>query len=131
MQSEDRICPCCGQSAPPTDGVTVSLTENRLFYREQSIHLTSRLAELAFILAKRMPETVVTGSIIQQLWGDCEGDFADTNIKVAVCQLRPRLKPLGLQIVTTWGKGYRMVALPVVSRTEGFSTVTGADYAQA
>lgn len=129
--TDTRTCPCCGQSAPPDDGVTVSLTENRLFYREHSIHLSARLAELAYILAKRMPETVVTGSIIQQLWGDCEGDFADTNVKVAVCQLRKVLQPIGLQIITTWGKGYRLAALPMVSRTEGFSTVTGADYAQA
>jgi DNA-binding response OmpR family regulator len=94
----------------------VSLEENLLSYRGESIHLPNRLAELAFVLARRMPETVAHGGIIQRLWGVAELDYADDSVKVAVSQLNAKIRPLGLRILNTWGVGYRMTV--DVSKTE-------------
>jgi DNA-binding response OmpR family regulator len=98
--------------------VVVSLEENRLRFREHSIRLTSRLTDLAYALARRMPETVSHATITQQMWGADEPDYADTNIKVSVTQLRNKIRPIGLDVENTWGRGYRLTILPEMSQTE-------------
>lgn len=108
MKSDVIKCPCCGQGVPTTSAVVVSLEENRLVYRAQSIPLTPRLAELAFILARRMPATVAHEAIIGQMWGAMEGDNARVSLSVGIMHLRAALKPIGLDIINTREVGYRL-----------------------
>lgn len=117
MTSDVIKCPCCGQKTAPGQ-VRVSLDENRLWFGEVTVVLPPRLAELAFILAKNMPCSVGNEQIAQAMWGGLER-FSDNNIKVAVCQLRPRLKAVGLSVATTHNRGYRMSRM---SRTERSQT---------
>jgi DNA-binding response OmpR family regulator len=112
----------------PASDVWVSTIENRIVYNGHDIKLPGRLINLAAVLAKRIGNAVTRDAIISQMWGNQEGDFADTSLSVACMQLRKRLKPIGLVIVTTWGVGYRMAK---VSKTERFSTSTGAEHAAA
>jgi DNA-binding response OmpR family regulator len=114
MTPELNKCPCCGQSVVGGK-VGLDLNENILRYDRHAIHLPKRLAELAFILIRRMPSSVSREAIIQQMWGDREPGFAESNINVAICQLRVRLEPIGLRIITSRGIGFRMAE---VSRTE-------------
>ncbi len=118
MTSEPVKCPCCGQATTPVDAVTVGLQENRLVYRGQSIPLWPRLAELAFVLARRMPETVSYDTIISAMWGEAEGTDASNSVKVAVHELRPKLAPLGLRIVNTKDRGYRLDVVTEMVRSE-------------
>lgn len=120
-------CPCCGGTMPAS-GVWVSTLENRIVYNGHDIKLSGRLIDLAAILANRIGNTVERGEIISQMWGYTEGDFADASLKVACMQLRKRLKPIGLVIVTTWGVGYRMAK---VSRTESSTQLKEATRAAA
>lgn len=110
-------CPCCGQTTRG-ENIRVDLGENMFYFNGQGMRLQPRLAELAFILARRMPETVSHDVIIGQMWGDAEPASAENSIKVAVGQLRIKLRTIGLTIVNTWARGYRMEVMPAMSRTE-------------
>lgn len=126
MTSEPNKCPCCGQ--PVAGGkIGMDLNENILRYDRHAIHLPKRLADLAFILVRRMPASVSREFIMHQMWGDREPDFAQENINVAICQLRKRVEPIGLRIITARGIGFRMAE---VSRTEITNPMEQA-YAQA
>ena len=115
MKSDTINCPCCCQKTEQSTEVRVDINENRLYYRENSVKLLNRLADLAYVLADRMPNTVPHDTIIRKMWGDVEGDFAQTNVNVAVHQLRQVIRPMGLDIINNWGVGYRMTEM---SRTE-------------
>lgn len=112
----------------PTNDVVVDLDVNRLYFGDRNVELVPRLAEVAHILSRRMPGLVLHETIIGEMWGPLEGDCAQLNVNVAVCQLRKLLQPLGIQIVNVWGKGFRMTA--DLSRSER-STPTEATYAHA
>lgn len=130
MQLDQIKCPCCGQMTTPTTEVEVDLFNNRIRYGSESIQVKARLAKLASILAEKMPAYMTHEHIATKMWGDAEIDV-DGNLKVAVCHLRAKLKPLGLTVSNSWGRGYAMAKVSRSERTTGFSTVTGEDYAQA
>jgi DNA-binding winged helix-turn-helix (wHTH) protein len=128
MVDVDR-CKCCGQTLPfPADKVVVNLGDNRLWFRGRAVYLTTRQAHLAFVLVRRMPETVAHEAITQFMWGDRSTEWSDTNIKVGITELRRRVAGMGLRIVNTWGRGYRIEAIGKSSKT---STATEATHAQA
>lgn len=122
MTSEPVKCPCCGQVTAPTDTVRVDLDVNRLYFGDRNVELVPRLAEVAHILSRRMPALVLHETIIGEMWGP------QLNVNVAISTLRKLLKPLGIQIVNVWGKGFRMTA--DLSRSERL-TQTEASYAHA
>lgn len=130
MKSDKIKCPCCGQVTAPTNAVVVDLTENVLRYRQHSIRLIPRLANLAYILSRRMPETVAREAIIAQMWGNMEGDYASGNLNVGVMHLRTVLRPFGLNIINTRSIGYRMVEVSRTERPVSYSN-TGAEHARA
>lgn len=117
----DFRCPCCGSTVEGRQ-VTVDLSENVLRFEGKSVLLPNRRAEIAHVLARRMPETVAVDAIISQVWGINEGTSADSNLKSMVWFLRRDLKPLGIEIVSTRNRGYRMALLPKLLRTERSST---------
>lgn len=88
-----------------------------MVYQGESISLTPRLAELAFVLARRMPETVSHDTITAALWGvnECETTF--DSIKVAIHNLRAVL-PRGLAVRNTHSRGYRMEVVTEMLRSE-------------
>ena len=118
MKSDTINCPCCGQVTAPTTAVVVDLNENVLRYAGHSLKLVCRLAEVAHILARRMPATVPMGDIIVKMWGGSEAAYADTNVKVAITQLRKTLRPIGLDIINTHSIGYRMAELSQTMRVQ-------------
>lgn len=97
--------------------IKVDLLEGEVSFDGRSVRLTRRLAKLADILVSQMPNTVAHETAAARMWGDKEIDV-EGNLKVAVSHLRPLLRPLGLNIVINWGRGYRIEVAPVLSRTE-------------
>ena len=115
-------CRCCGQQIPDGGTVLVSLESNALTYKGQQVRLTTRLADLASILAEHMPNFVANERVIQRMWGQQASEWANTNMKVAVCQLRARVRPLGLDVVNSFGVGYALV--PIVDNREQAQATT-------
>lgn len=101
--------------------IQIDLLEGTLHFRGRSVYLSRRLAKLAHILVSHMPETVAHDTVTLRMWGDKEIDV-DGNLKVAVSHLRPILRPLGLNIINNWGRGYRLVVVPGLSQTERTET---------
>lgn len=118
MPSETIKCPCCGQLARPTGAFRVDLNENLLYFRDKSLPLVPQLTELAFILARRMPATVLHETLISAVWGAAPLEDALNSLKVAIPKLRTAIAPLGLAVINTKSRGYRMEIMAAKSRTE-------------
>lgn len=101
--------------------VEVDLYEGEVHFQGRSVRLSRRLAKLTHILVSQMPNTVAHETVTARMWGDKEIDV-DGNLKVAISHLRPILRPLGLDVVNNWGRGYRLAALPEMSQTERTDT---------
>jgi two-component system, cell cycle response regulator CtrA len=72
--------------------------------------LTAHETTLFNALAAASGRTVTKAALMAALY-PVEADEADIKIvDVFVCKLRAKLKPLGLDIQTIWGRGYRFVA---------------------
>jgi DNA-binding winged helix-turn-helix (wHTH) protein len=108
-EDSPTLCPCCKQPFVPS-GVSVDLHTNSLIANGQVIPLLPRLAEVAFILAKRMPEWVGHEVIIAQRWGNRSTEWAQTNLRATMPALRKAIRPAGLLIENSYGSGYRMVS---------------------
>lgn len=96
--------------------IQIDLLEGELEFQGRSVRLSRRLAKLAHILVSQMPNTVAHETVTTRMWGDKEIDV-DGNLKVAVSHLRARLRPLGLDVINNWGRGYR-IATPEMLQTE-------------
>lgn len=118
MKSDEIKCPCCGQRTVPTEKVRVDLDRNVLYFRGSEIALPTQLADLSFTLAAKMPEVVHHNTIVTRLWGLTEPQDARTQIGVQIYRLRRRLLAAGLGIANFKERGYAMVVLPTMLRTE-------------
>lgn len=102
-------CPCCGQFTRFRK-VAVSLDFNTLSFGEKTIHLTPQLAEIAFVLAGRMPGICTLAVLAERAWGACFVD--DVTMRVGISRLRRQIKSIGLSIETIRGIGWRLVLTP-------------------
>lgn len=111
-QAEIITCPCCGQEAPEMGNISFDPSTNQVFYGDHSLQVTaSQFKVLTFLLAAR-GQIKSKDSIFDHLYWDriADGDFPDEKIiDVYVCKLRPKLRAIGLNILTEWGVGYRLV----------------------
>lgn len=117
MTAEQIKCPCCGQSVQG-GRVRVNLDRNALYYRDQEIVLAPQEAELVFVLARRMPEVVLRGHIVERLWGAKEPENVVTHVNVVIHELRKKLRSTGLQIKNYKDRGFALELVPSTSQTE-------------
>lgn len=77
------------------------------------------------ILFRAMPEFVETEKLIDTLYADdLDGgpEYARNCVATFISKLRPRL-PSGWEIVSGWGRGYRLVQPPQPERTTDISAL--------
>lgn len=100
-------CPTCGAAMPAADfafdpalGVVAT--------GAGSVYLTA--VEVAFLQAlhRRAPEVVMKGALYDAVYGALpECDQPEIKIvDVMICKMRKKLKPIGIVIATSWGRGY-------------------------
>lgn len=103
-------CPCCRQPAPDDapflyDRESGWLTTARGRVRVSSL---SHRAIMEMLVDAR-GKVVTRDSLIQAIyWLKDEPEDADGVLRVHVCKLRHMCGPIGLDIETSWGRGYRI-----------------------
>lgn len=89
-------------------GVSVSLDDNAITYRDRRVKLKRMQTEVVSVLAERMPHTVTREHIAVAVWGVDSPENCHRCLDQHVMRLRRALRPIGLNIFTTWGRGYRL-----------------------
>lgn len=78
-------------------------------YENERIKLTSKEADLLFLLYKSINNTLERDTILKTVWGD-EGDYIGRTLDVFISKLRKKLEiDSSLKIVNVRGIGYRLV----------------------
>lgn len=102
------LCPCCGQDLPE-DGALRIDDAGFVVFGGRVAKLTQAETEVFGMLRAARGAGVSRQSLLAALY-PIEADEADIKIiDVFISKLRKKLKPLGLEISTIWGRGYRFV----------------------
>lgn len=102
-------CPTCG--APLTDGseIRVDLEAGIVVGNGHAAVLTNAEHALFEALWMARPRTLSKEQLLDATSGLGFDDRELKIVDVFICKARKKLKPLGLEIGTVWGKGYRIV----------------------
>ncbi|GAB5415967.1 MAG: hypothetical protein Crog4KO_07480 [Crocinitomicaceae bacterium] len=80
-----------------------------LTYRDETVELTSKEADLLFLLHSSANETIERDTILRIVWGD-EGDYVGRTLDVFISKLRKKLAAdPAIKITNIRGVGYRLV----------------------
>ena len=80
-----------------------------LLFEKKKIELTSKEADLLFLLHDSINVTVERDDILKSVWGD-EGDYIGRTLDVYISKLRKKLEDdLKVKIVNIRGVGYKLV----------------------
>jgi len=86
-----------------------------LTFKGETVELTSKEADLLFLLHSSKNETVERDTILRIVWGD-EGDYVGRTLDVFISKLRKKLSDdPGIKIANIRGVGYRLVVDTVTS----------------
>lgn len=102
-------CPTCGGDLVDDGAIRVDSETGIIIARGHAAILTNQEAALFDALWSAKPRTL---SKEQLLAATADPAFDDRELKIVdvfVCKTRKKLKPLGIEIGTVWGKGYRIV----------------------
>lgn len=81
----------------------------RLTFRDEVIELTSKEADLLFLLHSSTNETIERDTILRIVWGD-DGDYVGRTLDVFISKLRKKLAgDPAIKIANIRGVGYRLV----------------------
>ena len=81
----------------------------KLIFAEQHIELTSKEADLLFLLFDNVNNTVERDVILNKVWGD-EGDYIGRTLDVFISKLRKKLElDPSVKITNVRGVGYKLV----------------------
>ncbi len=80
-----------------------------LTYNDETVELTSKEADLLFLLHSSANETIERDTILRIVWGD-EGDYVGRTLDVFISKLRKKLAAdPAIKIANIRGVGYRLV----------------------
>lgn len=107
--AEAAGCPCCGAPLPVDDRVFIDFDGGFIASQGQ----VSRLPETEFNLFCELwnakPRLLTDDQLHDRLYQLSRGRTPEGNIiKVFVTKIRKALLPLGIEIETVWGRGYRI-----------------------
>lgn len=106
-------CPCCGSQVDRP--VCVSLDTNTISTAMGALRVTPQTAEMVHALLSKFPGSMRVEALGVAVWGNHYWEISDARLRGQIRVSRKTLKPLGLDIVSTWGTGYRLSP----SKTEG------------
>ena len=108
-ESEGGVTLAVHSDASPAAHITVDAEKHVVtFAGGATLRLTGQQAKLMARLLKDRPKVVKTDQLYQDLyWNAKDCEMRDPAIlKVVICNLRRRLRPFGVEIMTVWGTGY-------------------------
>lgn len=101
-------CPCCGHEVDPTV-VLISLHASQIAYAGNAVLANPFELKLLNTLKKKMPHYATHAAIHFAIWGGRPPRYSAQQLTTRLAQLRHKLEPLGLRILSEQGKGYRLV----------------------
>ena len=104
--SADR-CPCCRQVLPASAELIVDVEAGIVVRNGRFAALTRH--EFEVFEALREGRVLSQQQLIARIYWQADEEPDAKIIDVYVCKIRKRLKPLGVEIQTIWGKGYRLL----------------------
>jgi DNA-binding response OmpR family regulator len=108
-------CPCCQQPLPLSDLI---IDEAGFVLRRGRFAALTQQEFAVFQELHTAGHRVRSRQALLQSLYQLDADEPNIQIiDVFVSKLRKKLKPLGVEIQTVWGRGYRL--LPVVTESEG------------
>lgn len=113
-------CPICGQDAPPAP-LTIYRERGMVVCGGEFAILTATECDLLVKMAQVFPRVMTTEAAMSALYGHRPDDEPDPKIiDVFICKLRKKIAPIGIEIDTSWGRGYalRSSAKPVLVQDE-------------
>lgn len=103
-------CPTCGQPLPET-GLVVDMDAGIVVCNGRFAHLTETEFEVFNKLASHPGRVVRKDALHAALYSLRRGgdEPLDKIVDVYICKLRPKIRPLGIEIENVWGRGYKIV----------------------
>lgn len=108
--SERETCPLCGGKYEGHKGIYISDNSTEIVVDGVSIRLTRRQTQTLAALVKVYPRVASKDFLMDYVYGnEPEADEPEPKIfDVFMCRLRKILEPLGYEIETIWGVGYKL-----------------------
>lgn len=103
-------CPCCGRPIDADAPVTLDLEAGIVVANGQFAYLSQQQMAVFAAIWDAFPRMLTREALFNATapvigWDDRELKIVD----VFICHVRRKLRPLGIEIETMWGKGYRAV----------------------
>ena len=97
--------------------LVVDVAQHVVTVEDQVVDLTPKEFDLLALLVRSPGRAFSRDYLIERVWGYDAGGF-DRTVDTHVLRLRKKLGPVGDQIETVWGVGYRLAAQPRGERRE-------------
>lgn len=113
-------CPFCGSSLDYADFPTCSDALNLVRYKDIGVILTPKQYSVAKYLLDNFGTVMSKEKILSNAYGDVWGK-EDPEIKiidVLVCHIRDAFAPMGIGVITSWGKGYGISLTDLPKRSD-------------
>lgn len=116
--SHECVCPVCGGGLP---AMPLTILPERGMVVANGAFVSMPPSEMTVLeaLVERWPNVVTKEAIMECLYLLEQDEAFIKIIDVYVCKIRKKIKPLGIEIQTHWGRGYSLgmcAQKPVVAR---------------
>ena len=124
---EQSTCPCCG-GAIDASVIVLDDSTGIVSYAGRETYLGPNEAAMVRTMLNAFPKVVSREGLYDAVYGalpDCDQP-APKIIDVMVCKIRLKVEPLGVQIVTKWGRGYAInQGVPKPAQPDGEKQIRG------
>lgn len=103
-------CPACGQSLPQLEGINSDPSTRVVIRNGRGIYLPPKQFPLFHCIFRAYPAGLPMERLVGLMYAD-DPEGGPNKIRVRVCQLNERLRPLAMQITARGGPGsdYRLI----------------------
>jgi DNA-binding response OmpR family regulator len=103
-----NFCECCGQLLEKTvQKGGVSIKGRRITFKDQEALLTVQQSAFLQALLQNYPAPKPRENIFNAVWGH-DSPVGDKILDVTAYKIRKVIRPIGLDIKSEWGIGYRL-----------------------
>lgn len=102
------VCAHCGAEIRPAESPHFDDSRRQIVVDGERRHVKRVLWNLLSLFRSRIGRTLSQNAIMDHLYSWSTNPPNDTIINVYICQLRPLLRGVPVEIITVHGVGYRM-----------------------
>lgn len=103
------VCPCCAAALPDDGHIRIDAEGGFVCVGRHVVRLPESEFYVFLALWRVRPRMLSTEALMDALYGLKPDDEPEEPImKIFVHKVRRKLAPLGIEIETVWGRGYRL-----------------------